>query len=177
MAEVSGTESVRLAAVAVLDQGAGFIEGLDEGCYTGKSETLGASIGQHVRHALDHFSALMDGYEAEGLGSGPVSYDQRRRGTEIETDRAAALDRIRVIQGQLGALDEVQLEWPLKIRVMASADRPEVELDSTLVRELAFVTHHAIHHWALCRVAAKDHGVECEATFGRAPSTLAFEGS
>ena len=176
MSGVSGVESVRLAAVAVLEQGAVFVEGLDDGCYSKSSSAVGATIGQHVRHALDHFAALLDGYEASDRDEpGPVSYDRRDRGTSIETDRGEAVAQIRVLQGQLGSLDDVQLEWPMTIRVMTTADGPEVELPSTLARELAFVTHHAIHHWAICKVASRELGVSCAEGFGVAPSTLAFE--
>lgn len=169
---------MRLAAVAVLDQGAAFIDGLTDEAYTAGAETVGGStIGQHVRHALDHFVALLDAYESEGSSSVPVAYDRRVRGTDLETNRASALDKISAVRTQLGALDDVQLAWPVKIRVLPTADGPEVDLDSTLVRELAFVTHHAIHHFAMCKTCCREVGASCEETFGRAPSTVAFERS
>ncbi|MEM1183814.1 MAG: hypothetical protein AAGI53_02320 [Planctomycetota bacterium] len=178
MTDVSGAESIRSAAVSVLEQGAAFIGGLEDDQYVATCDRIGASVGQHVRHALDHFTALLDAYESgEAAGSGPAAYDQRARGTDIEANRAAALEAIAKLKSQLGGLDEVQLEWPVTIQVMASTDRPEVSIESTLVRELAFVTHHAIHHWAICKIGCGEIGVECDASFGRAPSTLAHEHS
>jgi hypothetical protein len=165
-----GSESVHRAALAVLNQGVRLVRSLDSTHYSKACASIGGStIGQHVRHALDHYSALLDGYES----SQTVRYDQRERGTAIETDSGVAIERINVLRGQLGGLDIVQMEWPLQIGVMVSADEEEVEIESTMIRELAFVAHHAVHHWAMCRIACETMGIETDPALGRAPSTLA----
>ena len=43
---------------------------------------------------------------------------------------------------------------------------------STVGRELAYLLSHTIHHYALIRLLAYDHGVRLDAEFGVAPSTL-----
>lgn len=51
----------------------------------------------------------------------------------------------------------------------------EVDLASTLGRELAFATHHAVHHAAMMKAIASEFGVTAETAFGKAPSTLLYE--
>jgi hypothetical protein len=48
-------------------------------------------------------------------------------------------------------------------------------LGSTLARELAFASHHAIHHHAMMKAIAQEHGQAAESGFGVAPSTLNHE--
>jgi hypothetical protein len=50
-----------------------------------------------------------------------------------------------------------------------------VELVSTLGRELAFATHHAVHHQAMMKAIAFEFGVEVEECFGKAPATVNAE--
>ena len=49
---------------------------------------VSGSIGEHVRHCLDHVSALLAADPSTTL-----SYDRRQRGTAVETDPAEAVDR------------------------------------------------------------------------------------
>lgn len=127
----------------------------------------GATIGQHVRHLAAHFEALMVGFEKDS----PVAYDRRVRGGAVETDRAVALEHLDALIAQLVGLDDVQLNMPVRVRVLPAAGMPEVELESNLGRELAFVTHHGVHHHALIKFIAGQHGVELDSALGRAPST------
>ncbi len=168
----NGSEAVRRAAVAVIEQAEAFLASPAGERYAETCPGIGnASIGQHFRHAIDHFAALLDATDPSSV----IAYDQRQRGTDIETSRDAARAKLTEIKVQLADLDEVALEWPVKIRVMVSAEGQEVEIDSTMVRELAFVTHHAIHHWAISRIAATAMGLDTDPAFGRAPSTLSHE--
>src|SRR5687767_4749402 len=48
-----------------------------------------SSIGLHVRHCLDHVRALL-----ASAATGRLDYDVRERGTDIESNRSAALDTI-----------------------------------------------------------------------------------
>ncbi len=172
MSTPTGSEAIRRAAVAIIEQGEAFLASPAGERYAEACPGIGgATIGQHFRHAIDHFAALLDAGEANSI----VAYDQRRRGTEIETSAQAALAKLGDIKLQLGDLDEVAMEWPVRIRVMVSTDGQEVELDSTMVRELAFVTHHAVHHWAISRIATTAMGLDTDPAFGRAPSTLSHE--
>ena len=56
-------------------------------CARFASEVSG-SIGEHVRHCLDHVSALL-----AADSSTTLSYDRRQRGTTVETDPPRPCDR------------------------------------------------------------------------------------
>src|SRR5215467_1085665 len=50
---------------------------------------VSGSIGEHVRHTLDHIAALL---KADGFQ--PLSYDHRQRGSAVETDLQAAVEQV-----------------------------------------------------------------------------------
>src|SRR6516225_11939610 len=86
-----------LPIVAVLRQLADVIRALSDVQYRRKPVGYASSnVGGHVRHCLDHVEALL-----AGLEEGELSYDHRQRGTEVETNREAALDVIRLQERQL----------------------------------------------------------------------------
>lgn len=159
--------AVRDASIAVLGQLGGMLASLDDGVYTTPGPS-GATIGAHVRHTLDHYRKLLDGYSE----SCTVAYDQRARGGCIETERGAAIAETESLSGCLAGIDETQMMFPVTIRAMVSGDGLEAEIESTFVRELWFATHHAIHHNALLKPIAAAVGVTLPAEFGRAPSTV-----
>jgi uncharacterized damage-inducible protein DinB len=129
---------------------------------------VSSSIGGHVRHCLDHVDALLSGVTA-----GRITYDQRRRGGEVETSRHAALAALRRQDWQLSAHLVGREDQPLRLSAVVGADLPPVEADTTVGRELVFVLSHTIHHNALIGVMAKTLGVPLPPYFGYAPSTIA----
>jgi len=160
------------SALATLEQLAGVIEDMSDESYATPG-AMGASIGQHVRHTLDHFRALADCTP----GVGEIDYDQRERGVPVETDRGVALDEIRGVMTTLSGADAARLESGVTVRAVISGDGAEAPLESTFARELWFVTHHAIHHNALIMTVAREKGITLAEGFGRAPSTVNFERS
>jgi len=159
------------ASLALLDQCAGFLTPIDRAAYTTPSPVLfGGTIGQHVRHSLDHFAAALT-----ALDGATIDYDHRERGTSIETDPAAALAQIGAMRLRLDRLMAAEACRPVRVRVMLSAEGEEAELDSTLERELAFATHHAIHHNAMIAAISVEMKRPVPAGFGKAPSTLQHE--
>ena len=48
-------------------------------------------------------------------------------------------------------------------------------LTSSLARELQTLASHTIHHYALIAMAVRAFGVEVDANFGMAPSTLRYQ--
>jgi len=131
--------------------------------------TFKSSIGGHVRHSLDHIAALLAGVR-EGL----IDYDARQRGTDIESQRNAALDAMRQLDDQLADLGDDDLARCVRVRLSLSADAPPHEVNSSIGREAAFVMSHTIHHNAIIAAMARGLGVEPPAAFGFAPSTLAY---
>jgi hypothetical protein len=67
------------------------------------------------------------------------------------------------------------MDQSVAVQVMTSPGT-EVCLRSTIAREIAFATHHAVHHQAMMRAIAKELQAEClDASFGVAPSTIDHE--
>ena len=164
--------TVVLGAVALLRQCAGFVGAISDEAYIGESATIrGGTIGKHVRHSLDHFAAAIGVLECPGV----IDYDHRARNVPMETSRAAALERLAAIEESMGMLDASALEKVVRVRFMVSGDGVEAELTSTIGRELAFASHHAIHHHAMMKAMAAEFGVSTGAEFGRAPSTVQFD--
>jgi uncharacterized damage-inducible protein DinB len=127
-----------------------------------------STIGGHVRHCLDHARTLVDGWR-----TGIVDYDHRARGTNIETDLAAAdAELIRLIDS-VERLAKLDADDSIGVSVMPTRDGLSITLSSTLARELAFVLSHTIHHNATIRGIALSLGSAVPASFGYAPSTLA----
>jgi uncharacterized damage-inducible protein DinB len=124
------------------------------------------SVGEHVRHCLDHVSALL---RAEAWQT--LSYEHRHRGTPIETDPDAALREIARLKRDLAAWSTRSLSEPIRVASMVS-DAGEVVCGwSTLGRELAFVVNHTIHHHAIIGVLLASRGHAVPHRFGYAPST------
>jgi uncharacterized damage-inducible protein DinB len=158
-----------LPIVAVLRQLADVIRAMTDEQYRRKPVgVVSSNVGGHVRHCLDHVEALLGGVE-----EGELSYDQRRRGTEVETCREAALDVIRRQERELLAFPPHSERRPLRLSAVVSSSLPATEVESTVGRELAFVLSHTVHHNALIAVMAQTLGVTVPDRFGYAPSTIA----
>jgi len=156
------------ASLAVLGQCAAFIASLPASAYCAPSGVLfGATIGQHVRHSLDHFAAALLTAPGE-----PIDYDHRERGTPIETDPAAAAGLIARLRDLLDALTPQDAARAVRVRIMLTSAGDEAELGSTLERELAFASHHAVHHHAMMAAIACELRYPIPDGFGKAPSTL-----
>lgn len=163
-AQVHSSEVVA-ASTSILEQCSRFLRGVDRSRYCRPCSMLsGSTIGQHVRHSLDHFSAVLDPIEP-----GVIDYDHRERDTPVEHDPLAARSSIEQLIRQLRVVRAPSAA--VRVRVMLSADGRESLLTSTIERELAFATHHAIHHHAMIAAIARTLQLDVPAGFGVAPST------
>jgi uncharacterized damage-inducible protein DinB len=130
----------------------------------------GSSIGQHLRHCVDHVESFL-----QGLQDGKIDYDLRIRGSESETNPEAAARRIDESVKQLRHLrpDESSV-------VMVKLDCGEVGdpwRHSTVGRELQFLVSHLVHHFAIIAIMCRTQGIEPQHEFGIAPSTLRHRAS
>jgi uncharacterized damage-inducible protein DinB len=158
-----------LPLVAVLRQLADVIRAMtDEQYRRSPVGVVSSNVGGHVRHCLDHVEALLAGIEV-----GELCYDHRRRGTEVETSREAALGVIRRQERQLLAFPLNGEHRPLSLSALVSSCLPPIEVQTTVGRELAFVLSHTVHHNALIGVMAQTLGIPIPDRFGYAPSTIA----
>lgn len=123
----------------------------------------GGTIGQHIRHIIELYTCLLEGYYKEC-----VNYDERKRELIIETIPTVALEKIHFI------IDHI--EMPDKsIIVESNLNNKNLKIQSSYYRELLYNLEHCIHHQALIRAAliALQQEIVSE-NFGIAPSTLQY---
>lgn len=166
--ETTGRPSPVAALERALEDLAMVVAALPHKAYVARLlPSASGSIGEHVRHCLDHVSALVSADPSSCL-----SYDWRTRGTSVETDPAEALRclqllRIKVAVGRWSA----RLDEPICVTSTVARDGEALTGMSTLARELAFVLNHTIHHQAMISVLASLYGCDVPDGFGFAPST------
>ena len=135
--------------------------------YRARSSRVSGSVGEHVRHTLDHIASLVAASPATLL-----SYDHRSRGTTLVTEPSAAVREMMRLDAALDRWSERSLDEPLRVMSMMSSDGWVVTGWSTLARELAFVMSHTVHHQAIVALLLEQLGVEPPSErFGYAPST------
>jgi uncharacterized damage-inducible protein DinB len=150
-----------------LDDIAAVVMSIDEATYVARPiGGVTGSIGEHVRHCLDHIGALV-----AATGARPLSYDRRERGTAVERDPAEALRLIMRLQSAVERWGDRAMDEPVCVVSMLTAAGESVTGWSTLGRELAFVNGHTIHHKAMIAVLLALAGAEVPERFGLAPAT------
>ena len=133
------------------------------------SQAFGSSIGSHFRHVLDHYKSFLN-----GVDTGVIDYDNRKRDTESESEIEFAKDEIRTIIDQMTALAGLE-DRSVQVRVSSSVTGEEDEVSkSSLAREMQFLVSHTVHHYALIAIISRISGVEPDESFGVAPSTLKY---
>ena len=116
---------------------------------------VGASIGQHYRHSMDHveLAALVASsandtsmYQHEQLGE--LHYDLRVRGGTLEKDLVESRKRLCDVTDVFRSLnttigEEMKTKTPVTAYFnLAADDDKEIGLPSTVERELGFCAHH-----------------------------------
>lgn len=155
------------ALSGLLDGMASVVASLDVAAYTARPvPAASGSIGEHVRHCLDHVASLL-----AAQPSAILTYDHRERGTAVEGDPAEALRKIMRLKAALDRWPTCPLEQPILVQARTSTSSEPTAMFSTLGRELAFVLSHTIHHQALIAVLLELVGQPVPERFGYAPST------
>lgn len=126
-----------------------------------------SSIGQHMRHCLDHYQSFLRGYR-----NGVVDYEHRDRGGRIEEDPQVFYSTLEGIVDALHQVSFDDMDWPLEIVQRASADEDPVACQSTVARELSFLSGHTIHHLGTMVLLAQLAGCPVSPDLGMAFSTL-----
>ena len=140
---------------------------LSDAEYAQPCKTLfGNSIGQHVRHIIELFQCLENGYE-----TGVVSYDKRKRDPLIETDKQFAEALLQEIYKRMNRADKA-------LRLVANYDETSndsLEINTNYYREIAYNLEHTIHHMALIRAGvAEVSSIALPENFGVAISTIKY---
>jgi hypothetical protein len=132
---------------------------------------MGATLGGHVRHVLDHITPLFGAADALDQSVPVINYDLRERGTPIECDLSTALGQLAHTIARLSRpLPEVAPR--LTVALMPAATEPAVHTRSSFERELAFALSHTIHHCATIRGILTELNLSFPDTLGYAPSTI-----
>lgn len=163
------TPSLNIAVKGVLDQGCTFLDLVSDEVYAHPLEgTFSASLGAHYRHVLDHFLCL-----TEGIRTGQVNYDQRRRNPQLESSVMCARLVTEGLIDELGGLSRDALQCDCMVTYSVGyGDSAAEPVRSNVAREVMFCVGHAIHHYALLKLLCAREGVEMPYEFGVAPSTL-----
>lgn len=153
---------------SLIDQAIQLISALKSSLYGRCSEEVfSSSIGQHMRHCIEHYDELFMAHAEARV----VRYHARPRNMEVETDPAVAVNRLRFIDNQLKRIGGK--DTSLKVSDGGIAEPS----DSSLSRELEFLTSHTVHHFALITVIANQFKIKVPENFGIAPTTLKYRES
>jgi uncharacterized damage-inducible protein DinB len=137
-----------------------------------QDEAAFPSVGPHLRHCIDHFRLLLDGWR-----SGSVDYDGRPRDALLERNPYAVRDALGAIAGLLAEIRTVDLQRELSVTQSAAPGRPPSSSPTRLERELVFLSGHTIHHIAIMVLAARAAGVDVPSRLAVAYSTEAYRDS
>lgn len=144
------------------------VECTDQEDYTKAVDTLnGSTIGEHVRHTLEFFVCLREGFE-----TGIVNYDNRKRDFTIQSNKTSALELIKEI---IFFIRQNSEERKMELEVGYSQTSGDfLSIGSSFFREIAYNIEHAVHHMALIKVGVREvcPYVELPEEFGLAVSTF-----
>ena len=164
------TETLSAHNIVYLEQGLDLLGVLADQAYTSAQPPYHeSSIGDHLRHCLEHYTSFLD-----GLDTGSIDYDARARDTRIATSRPFARQTICDLIARLRALPLNDRPLTVKMDCNKDADEAARWSPSSVQRELQYLLAHTIHHYALIAVLLRLQGYVPHKDFGVAPSTLKF---
>ena len=138
---------------------------LSEAQYKQPSKILfNATIGQHVRHIIELYICLYNGYE-----TGVVNYEKRNRDIRIETDKDFAIESLQMITHNLDKSN--------KDLLLEACDdlSPAIPVATNYYREIIYNLEHTVHHMALIRVGINEVStISIPDGFGVASSTIKY---
>ena len=147
------------------------IESLDDDTFCqAHCECHGASLGQHLRHCIEHYLCLLN-----QMGEAKIDYDLRPRDPEIECSTTASREAISKV---LELLAKATNDWPESTPVQVHMDCGDGECSdigwqpSSVGRELQSLVSHTVHHFAIISIMCQKMGIPLHPDFGVAPSTL-----
>ena len=161
------------AAVEVLTQLKNFTAQLSDNEFKDNLPVLfDKSVGKHIRHILEFFNILIDGY-----ARGTISYESRAHDLALEKHRYLALKDIDSILDKLTQLtDNPVLTFTADY---ARDAHPMTHTKTSFLRELIFNIEHTVHHMALLKIATFTNfpTVQLPENFGIAHATVCYEAS
>jgi hypothetical protein len=127
----------------------------------------GSSVGQHVRHTLEFYQCLF-----EQAPHGFVDYDARQRDLRLENDPAFSITKVdQLVEALKKTIPTNQI-----ILKASFLENDTEEIQTTWARELVYMAEHAIHHFAIIKIALREQFPEIAVPihFGVAYSTIKY---
>ncbi|MFT7560971.1 MAG: putative damage-inducible protein DinB [Flavobacteriales bacterium] len=152
--------------ISVLNQLSFFLDLCSKDDYIKLSPYSESSIGGHVRHILDHYLVFK-----QSLESGDIIYGNRPRNPQLEDEPSIANELSQSIVQSLRTMTTRSGDEALLIR----DQEHDTKLNSSLSRELLFLSGHSTHHMAIIKIFFQSYGHKLPADFGVAPSTLTYQ--
>lgn len=161
--------NLQQASIKVLMQLLNVLEQIQTQDYTADIERLEATVGQHTRHILEFYTCLINGLE-----TGIVNYDHRKRDNRIETDKFFAIQKIKET---ISFMKDFQKNPALSLIISYDYSALDnVEIKTSFQRELAYNIEHTIHHLAIMKptIVERCAYIILPEYFGIASSTVRY---
>jgi len=133
------------------------------------SSLKNATIGKHVRHIIEFYQCLLfRNFEST------VNYDCRKRNLLLEENLKYTEDIITEI------IDKIELiHSNERLLLISEYDSQQIEMESSLFRELTYNIEHTVHHLAIIGIAIPVHlsYINLLENFGYADSTVKYSKS
>jgi hypothetical protein len=107
-----------------------------------------SSISQHFRHSLDHYNKLINKVKLNNNINEIICYDERDRNNPVEKDKNIAILLTKELINKINNLTYNDLYKKVNIKLNANSNSNEDAfiIESNVIRELSFVSHHSVHH-------------------------------
>src|SRR5687768_8967468 len=162
--------NLKEACSNILFQLSDLVDQVRESDFVRPAETLSRStIGQHLRHTLEFFMCLEQGFD-----KGLINYDKRAHDKLIESDKYLALAAI----GRVNHFIQNLTDRALKLEVGYDLDKETfITINTTATRELVYNIEHAVHHMAIMKIGIKEIAsyIQLAPDFGIAASTIRYK--
>jgi hypothetical protein len=158
------------AVTNVLSQVVASLDKLHPAQYVQPCKALsGATIGKHVRHVIELFQSLEEGY-AGAL----INYEKRKRNPVIENDKTYATDLLLAICTSINKPDK---DLKLEFSYDEYSDN-SISIRTSYKREILYNLEHTIHHMALIKIGISEiSDIELNDDYGVASSTIRYRRS
>lgn len=160
---------LKTATMDIFDQLDDLLQQIRDPDYARQIDALGASVGQHIRHIIEFYQCLFD-----GLSSGVVNYDLRKRDHQIENERSMAVARLAAMRK---AVEQQTSNPALTLQVKyGDPGNEHIQVETCFHRELIYNIEHAVHHMAIIRSSLRElyAYIELSGHFGIASSTQRY---
>ncbi len=165
--------NLNIACGNILTQLTNLVNQLSEQDFIKPVDSLGHStVGQHLRHTLEFFICLEQGFE-----SGLINYDKRAHDKLIESDKFIALATLNKISDFILSQSSNRA---LKLEAGYDLDKEEfIAIETNYLRELIYNIEHAVHHMAIMKIGIREiaPAIKLPHDFGIAASTIRYQES